>query len=62
MRRSVYKTAERKIATARVRGMKGVCRFGQKYACVQERCNAEGMARVKSHVIRVQNDLVIMTP
>ena len=25
----VCKTAERKIATARVRGMKGVCRFGQ---------------------------------
>ena len=34
----VCKTAERKTATARVRGMNGVCRFGQKYACVGEIC------------------------
>ena len=27
---------ERKTATARVRGMKEVCRFGQNYACVGE--------------------------
>ena len=32
------KRAERKTATARVRGMNGVCRFGQKYACVGESC------------------------
>ena len=28
--------AERKIATARVREMKGVCRLGQNHACVRK--------------------------
>ena len=32
------KRAERKTATARVRGMNGVCRFGQNHACVGEIC------------------------